>query len=112
MPPPPAVIAAPAEAPPVRAIVETHADRIHVRLIGLSPQPVEVRYALTLVAGTNRSTQGGNAQLAANFPVTLLDLTQSTSGQWNGVLDLTVANGRSYRIVLGPDVPSPPLPWR
>lgn len=101
--PPPTVLEATAEAQPVQALVERTADAIHVRLIGSSPRPVEVRYTLALTAGNNRTTQGGSARLAPNVLVTLLDLTQSTPGQWNGVLDVQVATGRSYRITLGSD---------
>ena len=104
----PMVVEAPAESPPLHALVETRAGEIHVKLIGSSAKPIDLRYSLTLVAGNNRTTQAGNAHLASDVPVTLLNLTQSTSGQWEGVLDFQIVNGRAYRIELGSGVLSTP----
>lgn len=63
--PTPIMVEAPADASPIRALVETRTGGIHVRLIGASQTPVDARYTLTLVAGTNHTKQGGNAHLVS-----------------------------------------------
>ncbi len=100
--PPAALVAeAPAEQQPVQAVVERTGNTVRVRLIGLAPRHIDVRYTLTLTAGSNRTKQGGNVHLVPDVQVTLLDLTQSTSTHWGGVLELQIAGGRGYRVVLG-----------
>ncbi|WP_380785513.1 curli-like amyloid fiber formation chaperone CsgH [Sphingomonas sp. R86521] len=104
MPPiPVALIAAevPADAQPIQALIERTRDSVRVRLIGSARRSVDATYTLTITAGSNRTKQGGNAHLVPGISVTLLDLTQSTAAQWGGVLDVQIAGGRGYRMVLG-----------
>ena len=104
MPPiPVALVAAeaPADAQPIQALVEQTRDSVRIRLIGAARRSVDVTYTLTITAGSNRTKQGGNARLVPGRSVTLLDLTQSTAAEWGGVLDVQIAGGRGYQVILG-----------
>lgn len=101
--PPPVVLQAPADPSPVQALVERTGERVHIRLIAMAPKHLDVRYTLTLTAGSNRTKQGGSVQIAPNLAVTVLDLTQSPAGRWSGLLDVQVVGGRAYHVILGED---------
>jgi hypothetical protein len=85
---------------PVSALVERGGGTIRVRLIGKAPRAVAVRYALTVSAGSNRSTQGGSARLMPNIAATLVDLTQSAGDDWSAMLDVWVEGGENYHLSL------------
>lgn len=97
----PIVAEAPADAPPIQALVERTPESVRIRLVGSAQRSVDATYTLTITTGSNRTKQGGSVRLIPGTSVTLLDVTQSIAARWGGVLDVQIVGGRGYQVVLG-----------
>lgn len=86
--------------PALNLEVEARDGMLDVRLVGLSPQAVEVRYTLE-VTGSSTSRHSGATTLTAGARAVLSTLRTTTAGEWCVKLEAAEAGRAPYTLTRG-----------